>query len=492
MAQICGTVTGKTMAEVRSARDAAVSAGADIVEVRLDGVDRPDPAAALDGRLRPVIVTCRPTWEGGAFDGSEEERHRLLVDAMTAGAEFVDVELRAATALEIVRMRRGRGVIVSSHRFDASDGDLDLPAQFRALRSTGAEIVKLAVSVDSLAATVPLFELGASAGRDQADGLGHLLIAMGPRGAHTRVLAGRLRNRWTYAGDGVAPGQMPAAQLLGDFAFRRIRPDAALYGVVGSPIAHSLSPAMHNAGFADAGFDSVYVALDAKDAGDFVTFAQAMNMRGASITAPFKVDLFKHADDCDPLARDVGAVNTLLMRDGKWTGSNTDVDGLLHPLAERIGLSGRRAAVLGAGGAARAAAVGLNQAGARVRICARRAEQAVTLAAALGVEVGAFPPPPGSWDVLVNTVPYVAGQKHSPVADVPLDGRIVFDLTYAPAVTPLIAQARDAGIETIGGLEMLTRQAEKQFETWTGALPPAGLFKRAAEAARARNTGVPS
>jgi len=478
------------MEDVRRSRDAAASAGADLVEVRLDGVDRPDAAAALAGRPCPMIVTCRPAWEGGAFDGPEDVRRRLLLDAMAGGAEFVDVELRAGFVADILSVQQGRGVIVSSHHFDP--GAVDVAEQLWMLRATGAEVVKLAVAVDALVDTLPLFELGAGSDRDRADGQSHLLIAMGPRGAHTRVLAERLRNRWTYAGEAIAPGQMPASQLLEEFTFRRLGLDADLFGVVGSPIAHSLSPAMHNAGFAQAAINAGYIALDARDAADFVSFARAMNMRGASITAPFKVDLLTHADECDPLAREVGAINTLHMRNGQWTGRNTDVDGFVSPLAERMQLRDLRVAVLGAGGAARAAIVGLKHAGAHVQVCARRTGQAGTVAAALGIEAGAFPPAPGSWDVLVNTIPHTAGAPQSPVPDSRLDGRLVFDLTYAPEVTPLIAQARAAGCDTIGGIEMLIRQAERQFELWTGAAPPPGLFRAAADAARARNTGATS
>ncbi|MBA3640650.1 MAG: shikimate dehydrogenase, partial [Acidobacteria bacterium] len=264
------------------------------------------------------------------------------------------------------------------------------------------------------------------------------------------------------------------------------------YGVVGSPIAHSLSPAMHNAGFAQAGLNAAYVALDARDADDFATFARAMKMRGASITAPFKVDLIEHAYECDAVARETGAINTLVMQGDKWMGRNTDVGALVAALTERIELNGARAAVLGAGGAARAAVVGLKHAGAHVQVCARRADQGATLAAALGVAAGSFPPASGSWDLLVNTVPGVVGQLESPMRDAAIDGHIVFDMTYATDVTPLIAQARAAGCETIGGIEMLIRQAEKQFETWTGAPPPAGLFRAAADAARARQSGVRS
>jgi 3-dehydroquinate dehydratase/shikimate dehydrogenase len=462
--------------DVSLSRDAAH--GADLVEVRLDGVDRPDVAAVLDGRLRPVIVTCRPRWEGGAFAGSEEDRRRILTDAVALGAEFVDVEMRAEFASEILRLRRGHGVVVSAHEFAGPVRDVE--ARLRCLRSTGAEVVKLAVQVTSLVDTLPLFDV-ATRGSADVDGQRHVLIAMGPRGAHTRVLAARLRNRWTYAGAGVAPGQMPLETLRSEFRIRRFRPDTALYAVVGSPVTHSLSPAMHNAGFEAAGIDAGYITLDPHDAADFAAFATAVGLTGASITAPFKVPMMDHVSEIDALAREVGAINTLSLRNGRWFGSNTDVAGFLAPLAGRMHLRGTRAVVLGAGGAARAVAVALAREGARVRICARRADQAEAIARMAGVSAGAFPPPPGSWDVLVNAT---ASTDESPMAGVRLDGEIVFDLVYSPAETPLIRQAREAGCWTIGGIEMLIAQAERQFETWTGAPPRAGLFREAVEAAQ--------
>ena len=485
MSLICTTVTGRTMTELRRARDAAF--GADIVEVRLDGVERADAVGAIAGRMRPVIVTCRPQWEGGAFDGCESERRRLLTEAIAAGAEFVDVEMRAGFAADIVRLRRGRGVIVSMHDFDGPVKDAG--EAVRSLRSTGAEVVKLAMQVDSLTETLPLFELAKTQG--DAEGQGQLLIAMGPRGAHTRVLAARLNNRWTYCGDGAAPGQIPATRLLGEFQFRRIAADADLYAVVGSPITHSLSPAMHNVGFEASGARAAYVALDARDADDFATFTRALGLKGASITAPLKVPLLQHMDECDSLAHEVGAVNTLTIRNGRWIGANTDVAGFLAPLAGRMALRGTRAAILGAGGAARAVAVALRREGAHARVCARRTEEARKVANLAHIETGTFPPAPGSWDVLVNaTTSGSDPEEKSPMDGVRLDGEIVFDLVYSPAETPLIAQARAAGCWTIGGIEMLIAQAERQFEIWTGAAPPAGLFRAAVEAVPRWKTGA--
>jgi 3-dehydroquinate dehydratase / shikimate dehydrogenase len=475
---LCATVAGGTMDGMRRDRDAVSSA--DIVELRLDLVDRPDVAAALHGRRTPVIVTCRAGWEGGGFTGSEEERRRILETALELGAEFVDVEAAAGFVGDFVRARGGRGIIISQHIFDRAPSDM--ASRYATMRATGAEVVKIATHVDTLEELLPLFELGRS-GHDIA-GQGHVLLAMGPVGAPSRVLAARLRNRWTYAGDGIAPGQFPASRLLDEFRFRRLSADGALYGVVGNPISHSLSPAMHNAGFEAANIDAAYVPLQAHSAEDFVRFAKTMGLRGASITAPFKVALLPHVDEVEPLARRVGAINTIVARDGRWLGANTDVEGFLAPLAERIGLKGARVSILGAGGAARAVAVALASQGAAVTVCARRPEAAGAIAGLVNGAVGEFPPKASSWDVLVNAT--TAGSHADPVnpiAGAALDGEIVFDLIYAPARTALLEDAREAGCLTIGGLEMLIAQAERQFELWTGRRPPSGLFEEAAKQA---------
>ena len=136
---VCVTVTGRTMEEIRRARDSV--AQADIVEIRLDHVDRPDALGAVEGRRRPVIVTCRASWEGGSFSGSEEEREQLLTDAQAAGAEYVDVEARAEFVPAMVRRRRGRGIVLSMHDFERVPPDLG--DRVHSMRSTGAEVVKI-------------------------------------------------------------------------------------------------------------------------------------------------------------------------------------------------------------------------------------------------------------------------------------------------------------------------------------------------------------
>jgi 3-dehydroquinate dehydratase/shikimate dehydrogenase len=471
---LCVTVAGPAMDDLRRSRDAVT--GADLIELRLDLVDRPDVAGALHGRRTPVIVTCRAQWEGGGFTGSEEERRRILELALELGAEWIDVEAAAAFTPDLIRARGGRGIVVSEHSFERMPADLD--ARYDAMKATGAEVVKLASHIGSLDQLKALLDLGRRATNERQP---HVLIGMGSIGLPSRVLAARLGNRWTYAGDGVAPGQVPASRLLTDFQFRRVRPDAALYGVVGNPISHSLSPVMHNAGFEALGLNAVYVPFEAQSPEDFVRFAKAEQVRGTSITAPFKIGLMAHVDEVETLAARVGAINTIVERNGRWIGANTDVEGFLSPLSRHISLRGARVTVLGAGGAARAVAVALSSEGAHVTISARRSDAAHEIATLVRATVGEYPPKASSWDVLVNASS--AGGYANPVNPIdgaPLDGEIVFDLVYAPAETALLADARRAGCLTIGGLEMLIAQAERQFELWTGQRPPAGLFESAA------------
>ena len=519
--RVCVAVTGRTMTEIRENRDAVESAdGADLVEMRLDTVDRPDVAGALAGRRGPVIVTCRAEWEGGHFKGSEEERRRILEDAIARGADYVDVEARAAFAGELIRSRQGRGVILSSHIFGSMPHDLE--ARWTGLLGSGAEIAKLAVESRSLSDTLRLMILAGTRPSESDSGApGHVLIAMGDAGVASRILATRIGNAWTYAGDNVAPGQVSLARLLDEFRFRDLNPQSAVYGVVGNPVMHSLSPVMHNAGFRCLGIDAVYLPLLAADAADFLTFARGLGLAGVSITAPFKVALMSAADELDPLAQRVGAINTLAMRDGRWHGYNTDVHGFAAPLVRRLEdlppkggshpslaksrpsefgvasgfsrkaaggaefpLSGGRnlrASILGAGGAARAVAVALADLGADVTVCARRPEAARELADLASGTVGTLPPAAGSWDLLVNSTSWDGDAAvNSPMAAAALDGKLVYELVYVPAETRLLADARAAGCTTIGGLEMLVAQAEKQFEIWTGQTPPAGLFQQAA------------
>jgi 3-dehydroquinate dehydratase/shikimate dehydrogenase len=472
--RLCVTVTAATTAELRERRDQAVDA--DLVELRLDTVGDPSAEGALAGRRRPVIVTCRPTWEGGRFTGSEEERRRLLAEAQRLGADYVDVEWKAGFT-DIVARNHGRGVIVSHHDFRGVPGDLADRA--RAMRATGAEVVKLAVMAERLTDCLVVRAVRGAAGAPA------VLLAMGDAGVASRLLPERFGSCWTYAGNMAAPGQLPAARLRHEFSFGSVGARAAVYGVVGRPVLQSLSPAMHNAQFRASGIDAVYLPLEARDFDDFLAFAEAMNLQGASVTAPYKRAAFDRAVERDGVSTRVEAANTLTRAGGGWSARNTDVAGFLEPLEAAIALRDVRATILGAGGAARAAAHALASAGARVSIAARRRPEAEAAARIIGADVQAWPPAADSWDLLVNATPCGAapGVEGSPLPGGPFRGRLVYDLVYDPPDTRLLRDARDAGCRTLGGLDMLVAQARHQFQWWTGRPASADVMRSAAERA---------
>jgi 3-dehydroquinate dehydratase/shikimate dehydrogenase len=475
MTPLCETVTGRSMAELLSARDAAVRG--DMVELRLDGVANLDVARALHGRRVPTVVTCRPLWEGGHFDGTEDERCAILTTALDLGAEFVDVEWRAVDGQltgvpfrDLVR-RGAERVVVSSHDFDTIPADLD--ARARAMRATGAGTIKVAVSVARASQTLCLKRL-------TTDGPA-IVIGMGELGVTSRLLASRFGSRWTYAGDQVAPGQLPARQMIDDYGFGRVGESTRIFGVVSTHALHSLSPVMHNAAFQAAGIDAVYVPLPVQDFADFMSVSEEIDIEGVSVTIPFKLDALKAAESSDPLTQQVGAANTLRRSGTQWVATNTDVEGFLRPLGTAWGasLTGVRASVLGAGGAARAVIVGLSSRGAQVTVHARREEQAREVAREFAVADGPFPPAPGSWDLLVNCTPLggAARRSESPLPAGNLTGRLVYDVTYGPGEAALLEDARGAGLETLDGLAMLVAQAERQFEWWTGQKPEPGVME---------------
>ena len=212
---LCETVTAASMRDLCAARDRATRG--DMVELRLDGVADLDVAGALAGRRKPVVATCRAPWEGGQFDGSEEERRRILASAFAHGAEFVDVEWQAGFE-DLVAANHARAV-VSWHCFDSAPADLD--DRVRAMRATGAATIKVAVRTPRLSDTIPLAAIGRQGGA--------VVIGMGDAGVPSRLLATQFGARWTYAGNGVAPGQIPAAQMLDRFRFREIGPGTRLY-----------------------------------------------------------------------------------------------------------------------------------------------------------------------------------------------------------------------------------------------------------------------
>jgi 3-dehydroquinate dehydratase/shikimate dehydrogenase len=466
----------QTLADVPTgAVSGAVSdalAVADLVELRLDRL----PAGALQRvgiHQRPrVVATCRAAWEGGGWTGTESSRLDLLCAALDIGVGYVDIEWRAEQRHRLLERDRTR-VVLSLHDFDETPTSLE--CLLDAMAGERPAVVKVAVQARRMADIGRLADAGARIAPQPA-----VLIAMGASGIPSRVLAGRLGSCWTYAGAGVAPGQLPAETMRTLYRVGSLTSRTAVYGVAGRPVGHSLSPVLHNAALAELGADAVYVPCEPADFADLLESAAYLGLRGLSVTAPFKADALACAIHADEATRAIGAANTLTRHPAGWVATNTDVDGFLAPLLALRPVAGVRAAILGAGGAARAVVAGLRREGAVVTVYARRPEQAAALET-LGAQAGQWPPPRGSWDLLVNTTPVGTSPA---VEDTPLDPALlgpglVYDLVYNPAQTRLLRDARAAGAITIGGLDMLLGQAAQQFALWFDVPPPLDSMRRA-------------
>jgi 3-dehydroquinate dehydratase/shikimate dehydrogenase len=470
-----------------AARMAALSTQADLFEVRADFVRDLDLPTLRRAATVPLLITCRPEGEGGRWpDADPLGRRALLRQAVEMGFELVDVEARAGFD-EIVEAKAGRGLVLSWHDFDRTPADLDRIYEGMAARRP--DVVKIAVFARSVADLGRL--LAFASRRASAPGPRLVALAMGPLGVASRVLGGRYGAPFTFAspenGCEAAPGQLPAQALADVYRVRSIGPATRVYGLLGSDVLRSLSPAIQNRAFAATGTDAVYVPLQAESMSAFVAALPSLGLSGFSVTRPYKGEVLPHLDSVTPHAAEAGSVNTVVSQEGRLVGLSTDGDGVLVPLRQRTDPAGREVVVVGAGGAARAAAFALVRAGARVTVLARRMEQAAEVASATGCASAGLDCLPGlAWDVLINATPLGSGAfpGRSPVPIEALHrGSIVFDMVYEPRETELLAAAKARGCATIDGVEMLVAQAVGQFEAWTGKEAPVGEMTAAAIAA---------
>ena len=255
-----------------------------------------------------------------------------------------------------------------------------------------------------------------------------------------------------------------------------------LYGIIGHPVAHSLSPVMHNAAFRALGIDAVYVPFDVVDVEGAMRGVRALGIKGLSVTVPHKEAVMDYLDHVDALSRRIGAVNTVINRDGRLEGTNTDWMGAVRAIEEVCPLAGKNALVVGAGGAARAIVMGLLERGAKVHIANRTEKRARRLATSFGCSYSGLKIPDDiSFDILINaTTIGMNDDKRLPVdTDVIEKTDVVMDIVYSPLKTALLKVASSMGKTTINGLKMLLYQAISQFELWTGRGAPEKIMEGA-------------
>jgi 3-dehydroquinate dehydratase/shikimate dehydrogenase len=482
VAQICVSLTEETTRGVID-RMAALAGLADLFEVRGDFVSDLDLLEILRARTRPLVFACRPVDEGGRWEDGESRRRMVLLEAVKRGFDYVDVEFRS-DLLDVAMEKSGSGLIVSYHDMEGTPEDLG--GLYVRMCDRGADVVKIAVTPRSVADVGRVLELAARVAASRGKPL--VAIALGPLGVITRLVGGRYRAPFTYAaaaaGVEAAAGQLPADLMAEVYRVRDVTPATRVYGVLGGAVRRSLSPLLHNQAFAARHVDAVYVPLQAEAIDPFMRALPAFGLAGFSVTRPYKVDILPHLHEVEDAAALCGSVNTVVVQEGTLRGSTTDGIGVVGPLKKRGELKGKAVVIVGAGGAARAAALSLRRKGARVTLLARNPRQAAEAAAAVGCAHGALADlARHGWDILINATPVgsAAGPAESPVpAKLHRRGTVVLDMVYDPVETRLLREARAAGCTGIDGLEMLLAQAVAQFETWTGLEAPVEAMRAAA------------
>jgi 3-dehydroquinate dehydratase/shikimate dehydrogenase len=498
--RICVPVCVQRATELGSAIRRAAEV-ADIVEVRLDYLDNGEHEAAfqclrdyLNREHAPMILTFRPAEEGGQAPADYESRRgfwaalrKLSVSAL------MDLELDLVLGFEAEKASIDWSrVICSHHDFRGVPPDLD--QIYERMAATPARVVKMAVQANDATDCLPIFHL---LERAQREGRDLIAIAMGQAGIMTRILGPSRGSVLTYGAfdndNATASGQMTARELREVYRIEKINQHTEVFGLIGRPVRHSLSPQIHNAVFEAAGVNAVYIPFEVRDAGQFMRRlahprARELNwkLRGLSVTAPHKSAVIEFLDWIDPAAREIGAVNTIIARGDELHGYNTDAAGFIGPLRRRFGtLQGARCAIVGAGGGARAALWALRNEGAYAALFVRDPDKAGLVSEELAVDTrlvldASF----AGFDLVVNATSLgTCGVcEHDTVATVDqLRGvRLAYDLVYNPSETRFLREARAAGCETLSGIEMLLAQAVEQFKIWIGEEPDVDVMRAAA------------
>jgi 3-dehydroquinate dehydratase/shikimate dehydrogenase len=462
---------------------------ADLAELRVDCLD-------ADERLyirrfpelagMPVILTIRRDVDGGNFSGGEGNRIKLFARGLAyASADsrynfaYVDIEEDfEVPSLEEAARTFGTRIIRSHHNLSGVFDNLSV--KIKSMRRTGDELVKIAVSVKTTGDVMRIFRASKSCA-----GIDKILIGMGHYGVYSRILAERFGSFMTYSSAlsesevPAASGQLDIQELAELYRFKKISKKTRIYGVVGNPLKASVSPWFFNTVFGMENTDAVYVPFPANSMGDFLELAKELDIQGLSVTVPFKEAVLPGLAKCSNAVMSVGACNTMFRAEDGWTGENTDCGGFSDSLLNflnRKNLKHQKAAIIGAGGAARAIAAEVHRMGAKAIILNRTVHKAKSLASQYGFQWGGLDSRgieavSKFSDIIIQTTSL--GMDGYEAAD-PLElynftgKEAVMDLIYTPPVTPILKRAAEAGCRTLNGYDMVIRQACFQYPHFFG------------------------
>ncbi|MDH4240019.1 MAG: shikimate dehydrogenase [Phycisphaerae bacterium] len=512
MTYLAVPIAAKDLDQARRQIKAALAAGAEILELRTDYLE--DLTIDLVKKLItetknateqsvPIIVTCRDHKQGGAGAYPEQLRIEILTEAAMNGCDFIDCEYEnflSAAAQEMLKPVLAESpktrLILSAHNFKSRFEDINRLYQ-DILKACPTAIPKLVYTANHINDCFDAFDLlrNSSGGR--------IVFCMGEAGLTSRILAKKLGSFVTFASineeAATAPGQLTIEQLKGLYRYDSIDADTELFGVIADPVGHSLSPAIHNACFADGDMNKLYLPLLVEGGGqgfdkflNNILSREWLNFKGFSVTIPHKQSAlnFVRAKNgfIEPLAEKIGAVNTLIIdKDGKPAAYNTDYAAALDAITSTMGitradLKGLPVAVIGAGGVSRAIVAGLSDVGAGIRIYNRTVEKAKNLAAEFNCDFAGLDDLPNVDARLLINCTSIGMHPNIDATPFPQEGlkkdMVVFDTVYNPAETLLLKQAKQAGAKTVDGISMFVNQGLAQFKLFTGEEADAALMRK--------------
>ncbi|MBW2979965.1 shikimate dehydrogenase [Candidatus Woesearchaeota archaeon] len=485
---ICIPITARTTNE--ALKDIKNAKQADIIELRADfirDISINNLKSIIKKSKKPLIVTVRKRSEGGKFSGSEEKRINLLKKAIELSADFVDIELSSGTKAisQLKKLSKKTKIIVSHHNFKKTP---DLNSIYSKIKKTNCDVIKIAAFAQSIDDNIKVFDIIKKANKDKKK---IIALCMGVNGELSRILSPALGAFLTFGslkkGKESAPGQIEAKTLKEIYRVNRLK-NPKIYGLVANPVAHSKGFLIHNKSFEKLKLNSIYVNFLVENINSFIKNFKKI-VSGLSITIPHKRAVIRSLDKIERTAKNIGAVNTIVVKNGKLIGSNTDMSGAINAIKEKTTIKNKKVLMIGAGGVARAVVFGIKQEQGDLIIVNRTVEKAKKLSKELDCDYGPLSMLKGidNVDILINCTSI---GMHPAVNKTPINKKllkkimkknaVVFDTVYNPLETKLLKDSKSIGCKTIRGVDMFVNQAAAQFNLWTNKKAPLNLMKKIA------------
>lgn len=462
--QICAVIQGPTLKQALEQLDIA-SRHSTLVELRLDCFEQIDEQEIQFIRKTfslPMIFTLRSSLQGGLFKGSENDRLKQIETLAKLKPEYIDLETHVPP--EFIGCLKGSKIILSTHDFEKMPA---LDERLQQMKKTKADLYKMAFMLHSHQEGLALLQF-------MKEHNNVLAMGMGPYGEATRILAPLYGAKFVYAcldpNKGFVPGQVSVEALSNIYRFNTLKPSTRIFGLIGNPVEKSVGHIAHNKVMDKLDLDAVYLKLQVppEHLNGFMSQIKKTNVGGLSVTIPLKELIPSFLDEIDPWAKKVGAVNTLVFKEGKIKGYNTDGKGALDAIEEKMKVKEKNVLFIGAGGASKAIIVEAVDRGAQVTILNRDSEKALNFAKKIGCRGGSLDQISEEYkrgyDILINTTS----------APDPIDAKwilphtLFMDINTFHIKTPLIEEAKKKNCMVVYGVEMFIYQAVEQVRLWFG------------------------